>query len=90
MRCFLKKSAAGIAAFCMMLAQGAVLPAHAEQEFDFSDGEINSIFQSANEKIISCNNLGFTIYCKKKDQYILDARHKTNFDVINALEIKPN
>ena len=61
-----------------------------EQEFDFSNGKINSIFQSANEKIISCNNLGFTIYCKKMGQYILDVRHKTNFEIINALEIKPN
>ena len=61
-----------------------------EQEFDFSIGKINSIFQSANEKIISCNNLGFTIYCKKMGQYILDVRHKTNFEIINALEIKPN
>ena len=42
------------------------------------------------KKIISCNNLGFTIYCKKMGQYILDVRHKTNFKVINALEIKPN
>ena len=61
-----------------------------EEEFDFSNGKINSIFQSSNEKIISCNDLGFTIYCKKKDQYILDVRHKTNFEVINVLEIKPN
>ena len=61
-----------------------------EQEFDFSNGKINSIFQSANEKIISCNDLGFTIYCKKMGQYILDVRHKTNFEIINALEIKPN
>ena len=42
------------------------------------------------KKIISCNNLGFTIYCKKIGQYILDVRHKTNFEIINALEIKPN
>ena len=51
---------------------------------------LNSVYELANNKLVSCNSNGLNIYSEENNKYILKSNHKIQYGVKHIIEINPN